>query len=239
MLEVSRLQAAYGDIAVLFDVSFTLGRGEALTLLGRNGAGKSTTLKALMRLVGVTGGTVRFEGDDLAGLSTHHIARRGIGYVPEERRIFAAMSVEENLRVTRPFAPARGGWSVARVCDVFPKLGELRRRQAGLLSGGEQQMLAIARTLMGGPQLLLLDEPSEGLAPVVVEALAEQLRRLKAEGITLLLAEQNTRFAAAVSDRVAVIDRGSVVHVSDFDSLRRDSALIDRHLFVATPATAP
>lgn len=234
MLELRKVEAAYGDIAVLFDVSFDLAPGEAVTLLGRNGAGKSTTLKAIVNLVTVIGGTISFEGRNLARLPTNEIAHLGIGYVPEERRIFSTMTVEENLRVTRPFRSGHAPWTLSRVYEVFPKLAELRNRAAGLLSGGEQQMLCIARTLMGGPKLLLLDEPSEGLAPVIVEVLQQQIGYLKQSGMTILLAEQNVRFAEAVSDRVVVIDRGVVEFQASFEELHRDEARKHRHLFTGS-----
>ena len=207
MLELSGVHAAYGPSRVLHGVSLTARAGEVVSLLGRNGAGKSTTLKAIVGLVEVTGGGVHLEGRDITRLATHQISRLGVGWVPEDRRIFSDLTVEENLRVgERP----GGAWHAARIYQLFPKLGELARRRAGSLSGGEQQMLTVARTLMGNPRLVLLDEPSEGLAPVVVRALGEQIAALKREGLTILLSEQNLRFAARLADRAYIIEKGEI-----------------------------
>ncbi len=207
MLELSGVHAAYGPSRVLHGVSLTARAGEVVSLLGRNGAGKSTTLKAIVGLVEVTGGGVHLEGRDITRLATHQISRLGVGWVPEDRRVFSDLTVEENLRVgERP----GGAWHAARIYQLFPKLGELARRRAGSLSGGEQQMLTVARTLMGNPRLVLLDEPSEGLAPVVVRALGEQIAALKREGLTILLSEQNLRFAARLADRAYIIEKGEI-----------------------------
>ena len=207
MLELSGVHAAYGPSRVLHGVSLTARAGEVVSLLGRNGAGKSTTLKAIVGLVEVTGGGVHLEGREITRLATHQIARLGVGWVPEDRRIFSDLTVEENLRVgERP----GGAWHAARIYQLFPKLGELVRRRAGNLSGGEQQMLTVARTLMSNPRLVLLDEPSEGLAPVVVRALGEQIAALKREGLTILLSEQNLRFAARLADRAYIIEKGEI-----------------------------
>ena len=207
MLELSGVHAAYGLSRVLHGVSLSARAGEVVSLLGRNGAGKSTTLKAIVGLVEVTGGGVHLEGREITRLATHQISRLGVGWVPEDRRIFSDLTVEENLRVgARP----GGAWHAARIYQLFPKLGELARRRAGSLSGGEQQMLTVARTLMGNPRLVLLDEPSEGLAPVVVRALGEQIAALKREGLTILLSEQNLRFAARLADRAYIIEKGEI-----------------------------
>lgn len=207
MLELSGVHAAYGLSRVLHGVSLRAHAGEVVSLLGRNGAGKSTTLKAIVGLVEVTGGGVHLEGREITRLATHQISRLGVGWVPEDRRIFSDLTVEENLRVgERP----GGAWHAARIYQLFPKLGELARRRAGSLSGGEQQMLTVARTLMGNPRLVLLDEPSEGLAPVVVRALGEQIAALKREGLTILLSEQNLRFAARLADRAYIIEKGEI-----------------------------
>ncbi|HEY7870148.1 MAG TPA: ABC transporter ATP-binding protein, partial [Methylomirabilota bacterium] len=187
-LELEAVEAGYGPSRVLHGVTLTARAGEVVSLLGRNGAGKSTTLKAIVSLVEVTGGSVRFGGRDITRRPTHEISRLGVGYVPEDRRIFADLTVAENLVVG---AKGDGVWSAARVYQFFPKLAELAARRAGSLSGGEQQMLTVARTLMGNPRLLLLDEPSEGLAPVIVRALGDQIAALKREGLTILLSEQN------------------------------------------------
>ena len=207
MLELAGVHAAYGPSRVLHGVSLTARAGEVVSLLGRNGAGKSTTLKAIVGLVEVTGGGVHLEGREITRLATHQISRLGVGWVPEDRRIFSDLTVEENLSVgARP----GGVWHAARIYQLFPKLGELARRRAGSLSGGEQQMLTVARTLMGSPRLVLLDEPSEGLAPVVVRALGEQIAALKREGLTILLSEQNLRFAARLADRAYIIEKGEI-----------------------------
>jgi branched-chain amino acid transport system ATP-binding protein len=216
MLEVACLRAGYGETTVLFDLGLRVGVGEVVTLLGRNGAGKSTTLKAIIGMVRRTAETLSFDGQDLRMLPPHRIARLGIAYVPEERRIFAQMTVEENLRVTRR--------------SRFPQLAALRRRRGDLLSGGEQQMLCIARALRGSPRLLLLDEPSEGLAPLVVEMLAERIGALRDGGMAVLLCEQNQPFARALSDRVYVLDKGEIQFAGTFTSLAADQALTERHL---------
>ena len=209
--------------AVLFDVSLTANAGEVLVLVGRNGAGKSTTMKAVMGLLPDVSGDIRFDGHSIAGLTPHEIARRGLGYVPEDRRIFTDLTVAENLEVGR--LPSRQNvsdaprWSVARVCELFPKLHEMLTRPGGQMSGGEQQMLTIARTLMGNPKAILLDEPSEGLAPIVVQDIARTVKELKREGLCVILSEQNLNFARAVADRAVVIDRGSVTFSGNFDQL--------------------
>ncbi|MCW5626870.1 MAG: ABC transporter ATP-binding protein, partial [Burkholderiales bacterium] len=188
MIEVAGLKAAYGRAAVLFGVSLSVARGEAVALLGRNGAGKSTTLKALMGLLRPRGGTVHFGGHRIDRLPPHRICRLGLGYVPEERRIFAGLTVEENLEVgRRPPHEGAPRWTPARLFELFPNLGRMRDRRGGEMSGGEQQMLTIARTLMGNPLAVLLDEPSEGLAPVIVDDMARAIRELKREGLTVLL----------------------------------------------------
>lgn len=216
MLEVADLVAGYGRAQVLHAVGFPVAAGEVLVLFGRNGAGKSTTLKAIMGLLRPWSGQVRLEGRDLAGLPPHRIARAGLGYVPEERRLFATLTVAENLAVARrPPRPGLAPWTPERLCALFPNLVPALHRPAGRMSGGEQQMLAIARTLMGNPRLILLDEPSEGLAPLVVAAMAGAVRALKAEGVAVVLAEQNLAFARAVADRVATLESGRVTATGD------------------------
>ena len=206
MLELDRVHAGYGPSHVLHGVSLRARAGEVVSLLGRNGAGKSTTLKAIVGLVRVEGGAIRLEGRDITRLPTAQISRLGVGLVPEDRRIFAELSVLENLRVgERP-----EGWPVERAFECFPALRPLAGRRGGSLSGGEQQMLTIARTLMGGPRLLLLDEPAEGLAPVVVRTLAERIAALKREGLTIVLSEQNLRLARPLADRAYIIERGEI-----------------------------
>jgi branched-chain amino acid transport system ATP-binding protein len=211
MLDVSGVNAFHGWAHILFDLSLTVGRGEVVVLLGRNGAGKSTTMKSIVGLVRPASGTVTFNGAPIAGLPPHRVVHGGLGYVPEERRIFTDLTVAENLEVGRQ--PPRGGapeWTPEALFAMFPNLAEMQGRSAGQMSGGEQQMLTIARTLMGNPSLILLDEPSEGLAPVIVDQMAATIRELKARGLSVLLSEQNLRFARMVSDRAYIIEKGRV-----------------------------
>lgn len=214
LLRVQNLSARLGTAQLLFDIDFEANAGEVLVLVGRNGAGKSTTLKAIMGLARGVSGEIEFAGQAIVGLPPHTIARMGLGYVPEERRIFTGLTVAENLEVGR--IPSRANandaprWSIERVCGLFPKLSEMLDRPGGQMSGGEQQMLTIARTLMGNPRAILLDEPSEGLAPIVVERIAESIQSLKREGLCVILSEQNLHFARAVADRAVVIERGQV-----------------------------
>jgi len=229
LLALDGVHGAYGPSRVLHGVSLEAKAGEVVSLLGRNGAGKSTTLKAIMSLVEVTEGAVRFDGRDITRTPTHEISRLGVGYVPEDRRIFGDLTVAENLIVGEQ---GSGGWTVARVYAFFPKLGEMARRRAGSLSGGEQQMLTVARTLMGNPRLLLLDEPSEGLAPVVVRALGEQIAALKREGLTIVLSEQNLKFASRLADRAYIIERGLIRFGGAMADLLADEALRRAYLSV-------
>jgi branched-chain amino acid transport system ATP-binding protein len=213
MLEAVRLEAGYGRAQVLFGVTLKVAPGEVVALLGRNGAGKSTTLKAMMGLIVPTAGEVLFDGQRVERLDSHEIARRGVGYVPEERRIFTDLTVEENLEVGRQ--PPRAGlpaWTAANLLALFPALAALLPRRAGSLSGGEQQMLCIARTLAGNPRAILLDEPSEGLAPVVVEHMANAILALKAAGMAVLLAEQSRAFTQRVADRSYTLEKGRIAH---------------------------
>ena len=229
MFELADVHAVYGRSRVLHGVSLRAGEGEVIALLGRNGAGKSTTLKAIVGVVEVTAGDIRFEGRSLRGVPTHRVARLGIGLVPEDRRIFADLTVAENLLVgARPDS----GWTVDRVFGLFPKLAELARQRGGSLSGGEQQMLTIARTLMTGPRLLLLDEPSEGLAPVVVAALAENVAALKRQGLTILMAEQNVKFARRLADRAYIIEKGQIRFEGTMATLDADESLRRAYLSV-------
>jgi branched-chain amino acid transport system ATP-binding protein len=209
VLEVQDIYTAYGLSQVLFGVSLQVARGECVCLLGRNGVGKTTTMRSIIGLTPPRRGRVVWKGRDVTGRAPYQIARAGIGFIPEDRRIFADLTVWENLDVASRRVPG-GGWTVERVFDLFPKLRELVDRQGGFLSGGEQQMLTIARTLMGNPELLLLDEPSEGLAPLVVDHLKEQIGRLKRDGLTILLAEQNVGFSLDLADRVYVLEKGHI-----------------------------
>ena len=225
LLEVRGIHTSYGQSRVLFGVSLDVKRGECVCLLGRNGVGKSTTLRSIMGLTPPNAGEVVWKGQSLAGWPSHRIARAGIGYVPEDRRVFAELSVWENLDVGRRVARRPGPWNFEAVYQLFPLLHELRDRQGGFLSGGEQQMLTIARTLMGNPELLLLDEPSEGLAPLVVDQLLARVTQLKRQGMTILLAEQSVAFSLALADRVTVLEKGAVRFAGPAAALRDDKPL--------------
>jgi len=230
LLNVEDVHAAYGLSRVLFGISVEVVAGECVCLLGRNGVGKTTTMRTVMGLLRPTDGRIRWKQTDITGWSPHRIARAGIGFVPEDRRIFPELTVWENLDVAARAARRPGRWDIAAVFDLFPALSELRNRPGGHLSGGEQQMLTIARTLMGNPDLLLLDEPSEGLAPLVVATLLEKTRELKAQGLTILLAEQGVDFSLALADRVYVLEKGSIRHNGPAAELRANAALRDRLL---------
>jgi branched-chain amino acid transport system ATP-binding protein len=232
LLELRDVHAYYGRSHVLHGVGLEAREGEVVSLLGRNGAGKSTTLKAIVGLVDVTDGEILFDGRSLRGRATHEIARRGIGFVPEDRRIFGELTVLENLRVGEGDGRADRAWTVERVFGLFPKLRELARRRGGSLSGGEQQMLTIARTLMTGPRLLLLDEPSEGLAPVVVKALGENIAALKHAGLTIVLSEQNVKFARRLADRAYIIEQGQIKFEGPFARLDADESIRRAYLSV-------
>jgi len=230
MLEVSGLSAWYGQAQALRDVAFEVKEGELITLVGRNGAGKTTTLRCVMGLHRLMTGTVRLGGRDLAGLPAHERARAGLGYVPDDRGIYATLSVEENLLLPPQVGPTR--WPIERVYTAFPVLRERRRHPGSKLSGGEQQALAIARALRMGARVLLLDEPTEGLAPVLVQQLRDILLEAKREGLTMLLIEQNLRFAMAVADRHYLLAEGAVVEtLGNADIARREHELL-RHLGV-------
>jgi branched-chain amino acid transport system ATP-binding protein len=215
-LAVEHLNAWYGAAQVLYDVSFSIGRGEVVALMGRNGAGKSTTMKAIMGLIGRRSGTIRLNGRDVSALRPFEIARLGVGFVPEDRRIFSDLTVEENLDTGRqpPRSFAEGApapvWTPEMLFKLFPNLAELRHRPGGRMSGGEQQMLTIARTLMGNPLFVLLDEPSEGIAPLIVEEIADTIVELKKLGLSVLLSEQNVGFAQIVSDRAYMLEKGQI-----------------------------
>ena len=216
MLKVDALSAWYGAARILYDLSFDVGRGEVVALMGRNGAGKSTTMKAIMGLIAQRQGTVTFNGEDISRLEPYQIARRGLGFTPEDRRIFSDLTVMENLDIGRqppraiPDGAAAPLWTPERLFALFPNLAEMQDRPGGRMSGGEQQMLTVARTLMGNPLLVLLDEPSEGVAPLIVEQMANTIIELKKEGLSILLSEQNIHFAQLVSDRVYVLEKGQI-----------------------------
>ena len=230
LLTVEEIHTAYGLSRVLFGVSLEVAAGECVCLLGRNGVGKTTTMRSIMGLTPPSRGRVLWRGENVAGWKPHRIARAGIGFVPEDRRIFAELTVWENLDVAVRAARRQSRWSVDAVYELFPVLHELRDRRGGFLSGGQQQMLTIARTLMGNPKLLLLDEPSEGLAPLVVDTLREKIAALKAQGLTILLAEQGVEFSLALADRVYVLEKGEIRHSGPAAALREDKALLDRLL---------
>ncbi|MFD1342563.1 ABC transporter ATP-binding protein [Litorisediminicola beolgyonensis] len=231
MLEVRKINSLYGKAHVLHDLSFEVPHGEVVALLGRNGAGKTTTLKSIMQLVRPASGEILFRGEKITGLPPHRVAKLGIGYVPEERRIFSDLTVSENLLVGQQ--PPREGavtWTEEMLFDLFPNLAERRDNRGKALSGGEQQMLTIARTLMGNPLFVLLDEPSEGVAPVIVEQMAMVIKKLKREGLTVLLSEQNLHFAQAVSDRAVIIESGSQMFFGTLADLAAHPEIRDAYL---------
>ncbi|MFL5282095.1 MAG: ABC transporter ATP-binding protein [Rhodopila sp.] len=230
LLQVENLHTAYGLSKVLFGISAEIHSGECVVLLGRNGVGKSTTIKSIMGLLMPQQGRVVWKGQDITGWPPFRIARVGIGFVPEDRRVFPELSVWENLDIATRAARRPGHWTREAVYDLFPQLASLRNRMGGYLSGGEQQMLTIARTLMGNPDLLLLDEPSEGLAPLVVDMLLEKIGELKRGGLTILLAEQGLEFSLQLADRVYVLEKGTIRHSGPSRELREDRALADRLL---------
>jgi branched-chain amino acid transport system ATP-binding protein len=231
MLQVEGLHAYYGRAHILADVAFEVAQREVVVLLGRNGAGKSTTLKSIMGLVQPAQGRILFRSADIAGRQPFEIARAGLGYVPEDRRIFAELTVEENLEVgRRPPRPGAPEWTPEQLFQLFPNLARMRERPAAQMSGGEQQMLTIARTLMGNPSLVLLDEPSEGLAPVIVEQMARTILDLKREGLTVLLSEQNLHFARAVADRALIIEKGRIRFAGTMAALMADEAVRAQYL---------
>ena len=230
ILAVEEIYTAYGLSQVLFGVSLQVAAGECVCLLGRNGVGKTTTMRSIMGLTAPRQGRVEWKGRDITGREPYQVADLGIGFVPEDRRIFAELSVWENLDVAARSRDGTSAWTLERVFSLFPKLRELVNRQGGFLSGGEQQMLTIARTLMGNPELLLLDEPSEGLAPLVVDHLKEQITRLKHDGLTILLAEQNVDFCLDLADRVYVLEKGHIRYEGTSASFREDESIRAQYL---------
>ena len=233
MFELQGIDVFYGASQILFDVSFAVADGEVVALLGRNGAGKSTTLRSIIGLVADRTGAIEFQGENIARLPTYEIARRGLGWVPEDRRIFTELTVTENLEVGRQ--PPRAGaptWTPAKLFALFPNLAEMRQRLGGRMSGGEQQMLTIARTLMGNPALVLLDEPSEGLAPKIIEQMAAAILAMKREGLALVISEQNLRFARLISDRAVIIEKGRVRYSGTMAELEANPEIRDAYLAV-------
>lgn len=231
MLHVEEIHTYYGLSHILFGVSLTVGKGEIVCLLGRNGAGKSTTMKSIMGLTPPKKGFVKFKGITCTGQKPYLMARMGIGFVPDNRRVFADLTVGENLEISERNVQ-EGGWDKDRVYGFFPALGKIDTRRAGFLSGGEQQMLTIARALMTNPDFILLDEPTEGLAPLIVNMLEEQISRLKESGLTVLLAEQNLDVALRLSDRGYVIDNGVIQYHGTSDDLRDNEEVRDKYLCV-------
>jgi branched-chain amino acid transport system ATP-binding protein len=233
LLKVENLSVSYGLSRVLHDVSLTVNSGELVSLIGRNGVGKSTTMRGIMGLQPPRGGSILWKGKQIVGRAAHRNARDGIGYVPEDRRIFSELSVWENLDVARlPARPGQTPWDEDRVFALFPDLQQFRDRSGGLLSGGQQQMLTIGRTLMGNPELLLLDEPSEGVAPLVVRQIQRKIHELKHAGLSIVLAEQNLDFVLALSDRCYVLEKGAVAYSGTAQELGRNQDIQDRYLHV-------
>ncbi len=230
LLEVDKLNSYYGDSHILFDVSLRVERHEVVALLGRNGAGKSTTLKSLMGVVGPRAGSVRLDGEEIAGRKSHAIARAGMQLVHEDRRIFGSLNVEENLVLAGLTAPGR--WPLERIYEMFPRLKERRSSRGTDLSGGEQQMLAIARALIRDPKIVLLDEPFEGLAPAIVRYLVDACRSLAAAGQTIVLVEQNIAATLALASRVYILNNGHIVHEGPADEMRGKPEVLHRYLGV-------
>lgn len=233
MLTIRNLHTYYGRAHILADLALEARAGEVVVLLGRNGAGKSTTMKSVIGMVPAQSGEIEFDGQRIDRLPSYRIARLGLGYVPEERRIFTDLTVMENLAVGRQ--AARAGtptWTPDRLFALFPNLAQMRERPGGRMSGGEQQMLTIARTLMGNPRAILLDEPSEGLAPVIVEQMARTILKLKAEGLCVLLSEQNLHFAQMVADRAYIIEKGRIRYTGTMAELAADAGVREQYLSV-------
>ncbi len=233
VLEVAGIDGFYGSSQVLFGMALTVGKGQTLALLGRNGAGKSSTMKAIAGILSPRSGSVRLAGREIRGLPSHVVARAGVGYVPEDRQIFPDLSVHENLEIaTKKGVDGTYEWDIERVYEMLPLLSQLKRRMGGQLSGGEQQLLTVGRALMGNPSLLLLDEPSEGLAPIMVQKIGDLIETLRQLGTTILLAEQNLHFCLGLADGAVVIDRGSAVFSGTIDDLRNNDEVKQRYLSV-------
>lgn len=231
MLTVEKADVYYGDSQILFGMSFSVQKGQVMALLGRNGAGKSTTFKAIAGLARPRSGAITISGQSVGGRAPYVIARSGIGYVPEDRQVFPDHTVHDNLLIgAKRGKDGRTQWTIDRIYEVFPLLANMKTRRAGLLSGGEQQMLTIARTLMGNPDVLLLDEPSEGLAPIIVQSIGKLIITLKELGVTILLAEQNMHFCLGVASHVTIVDRGRAVYHGTIEQLRADQDITKRYL---------
>jgi len=231
ILEVDNIYTSYGLSQVLFGVSLQVDSEEVVLLLGRNGVGKSTTLRSIMGLTPPSSGSIKWKGEEIAGKPSYQISKLGIGFVPEDRRIFSDLTVWENLDVAiQRSAKKENVWAIVRVFELFPALQPIQNRRGGFLSGGEQQMLTIARTLMGNPDLLLLDEPSEGLAPIVVQQLGEQIKKLRQEGMTILLCEQNSRFSLDLCDRLYILEKGEVRYQGTTEEFLKDEKAYQTYL---------
>ena len=231
MLEVNQIHTYYGTSHILFDVSLNIQEGEIVYCLGRNGAGKTTTIRSVMGLTPPRAGSIKLKGEEIVGRAPFQIARRGVGYIPSGRRIYPTLTVRENLIVAmKPPVGEGAPWTVERVYDMFPALKPLDTHKGRMLSGGELQMLAIARTLMGNPELLLMDEPSEGLSPLVLKGLGEQIQKLTTEGITVFITEQNVKFALELSSRGYIIDNGRIVYEGTVDELQANEEIKSRYL---------
>jgi branched-chain amino acid transport system ATP-binding protein len=236
MLKVANLNAFYGKAQILFNLQLQVQPGEVIALMGRNGAGKSTTLKSIMGLIEQRNGSVHFLENEISRLQSHEIARLGLGYIPEDRRIFTELTVLENLEIGRKNSVATNSaassnpWTIERLFKLFPNLAQMPDRLGGAMSGGEQQMLTVARTLMGNPRCVLMDEPSEGVAPVIVEQMAQSILTMKDEGISVLLSEQNIHFAQQVADRVYVLEKGQIAYSATMQALVGNQALRRQYL---------
>jgi branched-chain amino acid transport system ATP-binding protein len=233
-LELKDVSTHYGTSHILFDVSLAVDEGEVVCLLGRNGAGKTTTIKTIMGLARASSGSIEFAGENLVGLEPHEIARLGVGYVPDERLIFPDLTVRENLEIAtkKGVDPGFEEWTVERIYEMFPALEPLDGNLGGYLSGGEQQMLTVGRTLMGNPSLLLLDEPVEGVAPLVVQELGRQIRKLRDMGLTILFSEQNLQFATKISDRAYIIEKGRIQFQGTIEELENNSEIQKKYLMI-------
>lgn len=236
ILQAIDLETYYGLSHILFAVSLDISAGEVVVLLGRNGAGKTTTFRSIMGLTAPKQGRVIYEGQDITGMPAYRVAKLGIGFVPEDRRIFPMLTVRENMEIGEKAPPPHSRdverWSIESLLGLFPRLGQLANRRGGNLSGGEQQMLTIARTLLGNPRLLLLDEPTEGLAPVIVDTIGELIQELRSRGVTILLSEQNVEFSLECADRAYIIDQGRIVYNNTVENLRQDTDAMKRYLAV-------
>jgi branched-chain amino acid transport system ATP-binding protein len=232
ILDLREVVTAYGQSQVLFGVTLGVSEGEVVCLLGRNGAGKTTTLRSIMGLTRPRSGRITFRGQEINGRQPFEIARQGIGYVPDDRRIFIDLTVEENLEIAHRVARRDGRWTTQLVYELFPVLGRLRANRGTALSGGEQKMLAIGRALMANPNLLLLDEPSEGLSPLVIQSLVEALKQIRDEGVTLLIADQNVKFARKVAARGYIMEKGRIQYEGTMEALWTDAAVVQKYLAV-------